>query len=73
MPTHRLTCPCGHTFTSEKDKDYCSKCGGAVFLDPQKQRGYKMNTYYIYGVILCVVTFLTYIFIEMIAKPILSF
>jgi len=73
MSNHSLTCPCGHKFSSEKEKDYCSKCGGPVFLDPKKQRWHKMNTYYVYAITLCVVTFLTYIFIEMIAKPIMSF
>ncbi len=58
---------------SEKQKVYCSKCGKAVFLDPKLQRNHKINTYYMYAIILSVIAFIAYIYIEMIAVPIMTF
>jgi hypothetical protein len=72
MP-HELTCDCGHSFVSEKEKDYCGKCGRKVFLDPREGRRHRLNNYYMGTLIVAVIAFITFIFVEIVAIPILKF
>ncbi len=68
-----VVCDCGHTFISQREKAWCEKCCSAVYYDEKDSKKFKMNNYYILSAIVSVVTFLTYVFIELIATPILSF
>ena len=54
-------------------RDYCGKCGRRVFLDPAEGRKDKINNFYIGTVIVAVLAFIAFIFIEVIAIPILKF
>jgi hypothetical protein len=73
MTAHELTCECGHSFSSERAKDYCAKCGRKVFLDPAERRRHKINNFYMGALIIAVLAFMAFIFVEVIAVPILSF
>jgi hypothetical protein len=73
MTSHELTCECGHSFASEKQKDYCNKCGRKAFLDPAERRKDKINNFYIGTLIVAVLAFIAFIFVEVIAIPILKF
>ena len=73
MTSHELTCECGYAFTSEKQMDYCGKCGRKVFLDPAEGRKHKINNFYMGTLIVAVLAFIAFIFVEVIAIPILRF
>jgi hypothetical protein len=72
LPPKQVQCKCGHVFTIDQKRKWCEKCAKPVFYDQKEKRSYQIYTLAVYGSILGVVTFLTYIFIEMIAKPWLS-
>ena len=67
-----VTCDCGHTFTSTRDRSWCERCANAVYYHEKDKNKYKLNNIYITGVIVAVITFLTYVFMELIATPLLS-
>jgi hypothetical protein len=73
MMTHELQCDCGHSFSSEKEKAYCGKCGRKVFLDPVEGRRNRFNNYYMGTMIVAVIAFIAFIFVEIVAVPILKF
>ena len=68
-----IQCDCGHTFTIDRKRYWCEKCANPVYYDAKDKKKHKYNTMYVYGVILGVITFLTYIFIELIVTPYMSF
>jgi hypothetical protein len=43
-----------------------------VFYDPKDQRASRLNTYYFYTMVILVVGFLTYLFVELILVPFLQ-
>ena len=67
-----VTCQCGHTFTSNRDRSWCEQCANAVYYHEKDKNKYKLNNMYVTGVIVAVITFLTYVFMELIATPLLS-
>ncbi len=67
-----LTCSCGHAIASDKSKSWCEKCGQPVFTDPKEKRMHSINSFCTYAVLLFVICFLTYIFLEFIAAPVLQ-
>jgi hypothetical protein len=71
LEAKQLTCQCGHTFISQKEKSWCEKCARPVFYHAKDQRRHKLNQIYVVAMAALVITFLTYIFIEMIASPLL--
>ena len=72
MPPKTVTCRCGHTFTATRDRNWCEKCCEAVYYHEKDKNKYRMNSIYVVGIILAVITFLTYVFMELIASPLLS-
>ena len=72
LPPKEVQCDCGHKFTIERRRYWCEKCANPVFYYPEDKRKDKWNTYYMWGVILGVITFLTYLFIEIIVTPFMS-
>ena len=68
----RVTCRCGHTFTVDRHRNWCEKCCEAVYYNAKDSKLHRINNIYVIGIILAVITFLTYVFIELIATPILS-
>lgn len=67
--TKQVTCACGNRMELDRHRTWCEKCGQAVYYDARDQRKHKFNNYYIIAIFVTVMGFLTYIFIEMIAKP----
>ncbi len=72
MPPKDITCKCGHTTTLESAKLLCIKCGKYVFYNDKEKRRYKLTTYYTVGLFLLAFGILTYLFMEMIAMPLLD-
>ncbi len=67
-----VQCKCGHSFESSNNKAWCQKCCSPVFYHEKDQRNYKFGNYYMYTMIATAIMFVAYLFIEMIAKPLLS-
>ncbi|GAB6905519.1 hypothetical protein DESC_290026 [Desulfosarcina cetonica] len=65
-------CRCGHTMTLTRHRTWCEKCCEAVYYHEKDKNRHRINSIYVVGVILAAITFLTYIFMEMIAVPLLS-
>lgn len=55
-----------------KKKTWCDKCCRPVFYYAKDQKKDKLNHYYIIAVMALVFGFLSYLFIEMIAVPLLT-
>ena len=64
-----VRCDCGQEHLLERSSIWCNKCGKRVFYDEKDKRGAKINSIYMYVVVFGVITFLTYIFIELILEP----
>jgi hypothetical protein len=67
-----VRCSCGHSFETNCKADYCSKCGRKIFYDDKQNRQHRLNSYYFGAIVLIVATFLVYIYIELIASPLLQ-
>lgn len=67
----QVACDCGHVATLERPNALCEKCGRRIFYTAKDKRSHKLHNIYIMGMMLGVITFLTYIFIELIARPLL--
>jgi hypothetical protein len=72
LPPKDVICECGHSFTSQQYSNWCAKCGRQVFYDPRDKRKSRINHIYFTSLIVLVVLFLTYFFIEMILTPVLT-
>ena len=68
----QVTCQCGHTFTSSRDRSWCERCANAVYYHAKDKNKARLNNMYVTGVIVAVISFLTYVFMELIATPLLS-
>jgi hypothetical protein len=67
-----VECKCGHTFESSKHKSWCEKCCRPVFYHSKDQRRHQLSSYYLITMMISAMVFVTYLFLEMIAKPLLS-
>ena len=67
----KVTCKCGHSFTSERNRSWCEKCAAAVYYHAKDKNKETLDNIYVTGVIVAVMGFLTYVFIELIAHPLL--
>ena len=50
----------------------CERCANAVYYHEKDKNKGKLNNMYVTGVIVAVISFLTYVFMELIATPLLS-
>ena len=64
-----VECQCGNAIEMTQESDWCTQCANKVFYEEKDQRRHRWNSIYIYGIVLAVVTFLTYVFLELIVKP----
>lgn len=71
-PPKEVRCKCGHTFETSRKSDYCSKCGSKIYYDDTQNRRHQLNNYYMGALVLVVITFVVYIYIELIATPLLQ-
>ena len=72
FPPKEIQCGCGHVFTIDRPRIWCEKCAKPVFYNDSDKRTYKRQTIIVYGVLLAVITFITYIFLELIVTPYMS-
>jgi uncharacterized paraquat-inducible protein A len=71
LEAKQVSCQCGHSFSSKKEKSWCEKCARPVYYHKKDQRRHKLNQIYVVAMAALAITFLTYLFIEMIAEPLL--
>ncbi len=64
-----VTCQCGNAIELDQESDWCTRCAHKVFYYEKDQHRYRWHNLYIFGVILAVITFLTYVFLELIITP----
>jgi hypothetical protein len=67
-----VECQCGNTFETDKHKSWCQGCCRPVFYHEKDQRNHKFSNYYMYTMIAAAIMFVSYLFIEMIARPLLA-
>ena len=70
FPPEERQCACGNTVVVDRERVWCTKCGKPVYHNPKAQRLHKINNYYLTGIIVFVIAFLAFIFIEVVAIPI---
>ena len=67
-----VECKCGHAFETSREKSWCEKCCRPVFYYLKDQRRHQLSSYYMITLMVTVLMFVTYLFVELIAKPLLS-
>lgn len=67
-----IKCECGNSLIIERESDWCLKCGKKVFYNAKARRADKLNSYYMYSLIILVGFFITYAFIELVVGPIMN-
>jgi uncharacterized paraquat-inducible protein A len=72
LPVKEIVCECGNVITSQQRSNWCPKCGRQVFYDPKDKLKSRINRIYITVLMVLVMGFLTYFFIEMILTPVLT-
>ena len=72
LETRSVTCQCGAEYRIRKPVHYCTACGQTVFYSDRHRRKHRLNNYYVYVAVALVIGFVVYIFIEMIADPLLK-
>jgi hypothetical protein len=67
-----VQCKCGHAFETTRLKSWCIKCCRPVFYHAKDQRRHRWSNYYLISMMVTAIVFVSYLFLEMIAKPLLS-
>lgn len=67
-----VACKCGHTFETTLHKSWCQKCCRPVFYHEKDQRKHQISNYYLITMMAMALMFVVYLFVEMIASPLLS-
>ena len=65
-----VQCQCGNLVVVDKKRIWCTKCGKPVYREEKQQRLHKINNTYMMGMIIVVICFVAFLFIEMIVIPI---
>ena len=72
LESKQVTCQCGHSFTTNRNRVWCERCADPVYYHEKDKNKGKLNNMYVTGVIVAVISFLTYVFMQLIATPLLS-
>jgi len=67
-----VECKCGHVFESTINKAWCEKCCRPVFYHARDQKRHQWGHYYMVTMMVTALMFVTYLFLEIIARPLLS-
>ena len=69
LPSKEIPCQCGHVMTMQSKKLRCIKCGKFVFYDQKEKRRHTTNQLYIVAMLALAIGIITYLFVEMIVRP----
>lgn len=64
-----IACKCGNIVTVDRERVWCKNCAQPVYYHEGAQSKHKWNTVYVGAMIICTIFFLSYMFMELIAKP----
>lgn len=67
-----ISCPCGHSYETDRSVNWCPKCGKKIFEFEKDRKAHKRDGVYMYAVIAMVVLTLAYFIFELIISPVLS-
>ncbi len=71
VQSREISCPCGHSYETDRTVNWCPKCGQKILETEKERNAHKMNGVYIYAVIGMVILTLVYFVYELIIKPVL--
>jgi hypothetical protein len=61
-----VECKCGNKMVLDRRRDWCTKCGQALYYNPKDQKKHTYNYYYTLTLMLFFFSLVTYFFIEMV-------
>ncbi|MFW5639564.1 MAG: hypothetical protein ACOCWY_05895 [Thermodesulfobacteriota bacterium] len=67
-----VTCKCGHSFITQKEKSWCEKCCRSVFYHRKDRRFDVFQKYYTLTMILVILGFIIFTFVGFFGKPLFS-
>ncbi|MFZ0610915.1 MAG: hypothetical protein WAM73_01610 [Desulfobacterales bacterium] len=69
LPSKDIDCPCGHVTTLQTKKLRCIKCGKFLFYDDTEKKRHSTNQIYLVAMLAAGIGIVTYLFVEMIVRP----
>lgn len=69
LPPKEIVCQCGHTMTLSSRNLRCVKCGKHLYYNDDEKKRHRRNHFYIIAVFVGTITLITYLFVEMIVRP----
>ena len=67
-----VSCTCGHTYKTDRQVNWCPKCGQKIFESEKDRKAHKINNLYLYVVIGLSMSILAYFFLKLIIIPTMS-
>ncbi len=64
----QVECKCGNVVEVDGERSWCRKCGQPVYADPKRQKRHRWNSLYLTVLFIGTITFLVYIYLELVAK-----
>lgn len=72
LPEKEVTCKCGHSFITQKEKSWCEKCCRGVFYHRKDRRFDVFQKYYTLTMILVILGFIIFTFVGFFGVPLFS-
>jgi len=72
LQSHEISCPCGHTYETDRTVNWCPKCGEKIFDSDKDRQAHKLNNVYMYAVIGLAVSALAFFVYKLILIPVLT-
>ena len=67
-----ISCPCGHTYETDRTVNWCPKCGQKIFESEKERKAHKLNNIYMYAVIGVVMATVAFFVFKLIIIPALA-
>jgi acetone carboxylase gamma subunit len=68
LPAKEIRCKCGHSFTVDRKRDWCPKCGRTVYYDSKDAFYGKLNTIYMTCMVFLGFGLLVYLYFAMVSR-----
>lgn len=72
VQSREISCPCGHTYETDRTVNWCPKCGQKIFETEKEKKANKLNNVYIYAMIGMVMATVAFFVFEFIILPALE-
>lgn len=70
--SREISCPCGHTYETDRTVNWCPKCGQKIFETEKERKANKMHNVYIYAMIGMVMATVAFFVFKLIIIPALA-